>query len=152
MKKLIGVLTLLLSFITSTGLAQNEEPIIKYLYAWADDANKQLHINYIATDNEEDDLDIFLGVSTNDTVYNIDVSSATGDIGYPVNPTGSKEIIWDYGTSHPNILNYKVRVTADDRFEVDIQAIVDQVDTMKLYNDLQWVSSGSRGHDIGFAH
>ena len=61
------------------------------------------------------------------------------------------EIIWDYGTSHSNILDYQVRVTADDRYQIDIQPIVDQVDTMNLYQDLQWMSAGVRDHATGLS-
>ncbi|MBL4734244.1 MAG: M28 family peptidase [Flavobacteriales bacterium] len=151
MKKITLLFTVLFPLLAGHALGQNQEPVISGLYAWADAPNNTLHVYYEVADNEGEDLEIFLGVSGNDTVYAIDVSSATGDIGYPVTPGMGKEIIWNYGVSHPNILNYRVRLTADDRFQIDIQAIVDQVDTMNLIQDLSWIS-GIRDHNSGLAH
>jgi len=136
-------------FIATLGYSQNQEPVISGLYAWADVANNTLHVYYDVSDNEAEDLEIFIGVSENDTVYSINTSGVTGDLGFPITPGTGKEIIWNYGAGHPNILNYSVRVTADDRFQIDIQALVDQVDTMNLYQDMQWMSAGIRDHGVG---
>ena len=86
--------------------SQNQVPLINGLSAWVDVSNNQLHVYYSVADNEGENLEIFLGITANDTVYNIDVSTATGDIGFPVVPGTGKEIIWDYGLSHPNIFTY----------------------------------------------
>ncbi|PCH95264.1 MAG: hypothetical protein COB85_04720 [Bacteroidetes bacterium] len=151
-KKILNLLLLsLLAICPGRAFSQNQAPVILNLYVWADVANTELHVYFNVTDTEFDDLEIFLGVSANDTVYNINTSNATGDLGYPIQQGGNKEIVWNYGAGHPNILDYKVRVTADDRYQIDIQAIVDQVDTMNLYQDLQWIGT-QRDHGINEQH
>jgi len=131
------------------GYSQNQAPVITNLYAWADIINNVLHVFYDVSENEGENIEIFFGISSNDTVFSINTNGAMGDIGYPISSGSSKEITWNYGTVHPNILNYQVRLTADDRYQIDIQSIVDQVDTMNLYQDLQWMSAGIRDHSIG---
>jgi len=133
----------------ANGYSQNQAPVISGLYAWVDVSNNVLHVYYNVADNEGEDVEIYLGVSSNTTVFSVNTGGATGDLGFPITVGAGKEIIWDYGTSHPNILNYQVRVTADDRYQIDIQSIVDQVDTMNLYQDLQWMSAGVRDHATG---
>jgi len=149
MKKRNVLLVSIWMMFASSVFSQNQAPVISGLTAWADVPNNTLHVFFEVADNEAENLEIFLGVSMNDTVYSVNTSGLTGDIGFPIAPGTSKEIIWNYGTSHPNILNYRVRVTADDRFQIDIQTLVDQVDTMNLYQDLQWMSAGIRDHGAG---
>jgi len=151
MKKHNILSALIISFMATGGFAQNQAPVVAWLQAWADVPNNTLHVLFDLAENENEDMEIFLGVSANDTVYQINTSGLTGDIGYPVSRGVGKEIIWNYGTSHPDILSYKVRVTADDRYQIDIQSIVDQVDTMNLYQDLQWLS-GKRDHGTNVQH
>ena len=149
MKNLKHMLVLILLLHAVIGYSQNQAPVISGLYAWADVSNNVLHVYYHVSDNEGEDVEIFLGVSSNDTVFSVNTSGANGDIGYPVAAGTDKEIIWNYGIAHPDILNYRIRVTADDQYQIDIQSIVDQVDTMNLYQDLQWMSAGVRDHGTG---
>jgi len=149
MRSLTYLTILLLLLPVARTYSQNLEPVISGLYAWADVSNNVLHVYYDVADNEGEDVEIFFGISSNDTVFSVSTAGVTGDVGYPVTAGVGKEIVWDYGISHPNILDYQVRVTADDRYQVDIQSIVDQVDTMNLYQDLQWMSAGVRDHNTG---
>ena len=151
MKNFKLVVALLMLLFATLGYSQNQEPVISGLYAWADVPNNMLHVYYDVSDNEGEDVEVFLGVSSNGTVFSVSTSGVTGDLGFPITVGAGKEIIWDYGTSHPNILDYQVRVTADDRYQIDIQPIVDQVDTMNLYQDLQWMSAGVRDHATGLS-
>jgi hypothetical protein len=134
------------------GMAQNNAPEITSLYAWADTANHQLVLYYDVTDTEGDDLEIEFSATANDTNYWVNTAGATGDVGFPITPGFGKTITWDYGqVLADSLLTYKVRLVADDHGTIDIQHIVDQVDTMNLYNDLQWLQ-GVRDHNAGLQH
>lgn len=132
--------------------SQNQAPEISNLNAWADTSNSQLHVNFDAADLEGDNLEIQLHLSTNTTNYSIITNNVTGDIGSAIVPGTGKTITWDYNSgTYPNILNYKIRVTANDNQPTNIQEIVDRVDTNRLYYDLSWLQ-GIRDHTNGASH
>ena len=101
MKNFKLVVALLMLLFATLGYSQNQEPVISGLYAWADVPNNMLHVYYDVSDNEGEDVEVFLGVSSNGTVFSVSTSGVTGDLGFPITVGAGKEIIWDYGTSHP---------------------------------------------------
>jgi len=125
---------LFLFFISVNINAQNQAPFISNLTADVDYSNNTITLSYDLEDNENDSVEIMLQASDNDgQTYTINTSSATGDIGFPINAGMGKQIVW----TAPNLAsNYKIRLIADDLQPIDIQSIVDQVDSTLLWNDL----------------
>ncbi len=131
--------------------AQNNLPVFSNVTALADTVGHVMRIWYDLSDAENEDCEVWIRVRSNDTSYTADVSTAMGDMGFPVSPGTEKQVIWPYGPGHPDVLNYDVQLVADDRYAIDIQQIVDQVDTMNLRNDLSWVQ-GIRDPAVDPAH
>ena len=129
MKKLITLYCLF--FIIGNINAQNQPPVISNLTADVDYSNNTISFSYDLSDNENNTVEISLQVSDDEgQTYNVNTSSATGDIGFPINEGTGKQIIW----TAPNLVtNYKTRLVADDLQPVDIQLIVDQVDSSQLW-------------------
>ena len=142
---------LIVFFIIENSFAQNQPPVIQSLQAVVSNPS-ELTISYVLSDNENDDSEITFRLSDdNGKSYSINTSSATGDVGYPVSPGISKAIVWNY----ENLIlvggDYKVMLVADDLYEIDIQEIVDQVDSNRLHADLEFIE-GIRHRTAGNIH
>ena len=130
-------LLLFLFFISININAQNQAPLISNLTADVDYSNNTITLTYDLEDNENDAVEIILQASDNEgQTYAINTSAATGDLGFPINIGTGKQIIWQAPSP---VANYKIRLIADDLQPVDIQAIVDQVDSSFLWTDLSFM-------------
>ncbi|MDX1686253.1 MAG: M28 family peptidase, partial [Saprospiraceae bacterium] len=149
MRHLLLLLYLLLT--TAASFSQNQPPVIDNIDINFNAAD-QMTITYDLQDAENDDAEISLRVSDdNGKTYTINTSGATGDIGYPVLPGNGKVIQWNYSGQIDMDGNYKLMLVADDRQPVDIQALVDGVDSTRLRNDLE-VIEGVRHRTTGATH
>ena len=145
-------LPFLLSLLPFLANSQNQIPQITNLTTAVDLSAGMLTIEYDVLDAEADTLEIFLEVSDNDgTNFLIDTENATGDIGFPVLPGAGKSISWIYNGRIENPGNYVLKLVADDRFEIDLQELVDQVDSNRLKTDLEFLC-GIRHRTTGLAH
>jgi hypothetical protein len=134
------------------GFAQNELPQISNLIATLDTENNLLTISYDVDDAEGDSLEISLEVSDGQNpVYLLNTENATGDIGYPILSGTGKTINWSYTGLIENGGEHTIRLVANDRYEIDIQEIVDQVDSNRLRSDLEFIC-GVRHRITGAAH
>ncbi len=153
MKGLKGIFTLLLASWSFGAIAQNNAPVLSNVQAFADTVLHKLTVSYDVSDNENDSLEVFLSVSSDlGVTFPYITSNAVSDIGYPVIPGAGKHIYWDY----PDSLSYRlsdlaVKITATDHFGYDIQQIVDQVDTNRLKQNLQFIE-GIRHRSTGNIH
>ena len=96
-------------------------------------------------------MEIFLKVSADGgQTFLINTTSATGDIGFPVSPGTGKQIQWTYPDSLASG-DYQIKIVADDRFEIDIQTLVDAVDSNLLRDRLEFIE-GIRTFNFGAAH
>jgi hypothetical protein len=130
--------------------AQNQIPEIDDLQVSV--IGSFLTVDYAVSDDENDDLEVRLLVSDDGgETYDLNTENATGDIGFPVTVGSGKSISWDF--SGTTILNdaLKVKLAVDDRQVIDIQEIVDQVDSNRLRMDLEMVE-GIRHRITGAAH
>ena len=133
-------------------LAQNSVPVVSNLNATADTAQKLVTVNFNLGDTENDSLEVFLTVSNNGgQTYFVNASGLTGDVGFPVLPGTGKQIVWDYSALTGLSGGYRIKVVANDRRTVSIQDIVDQVDSLRLINDMDIVE-GTRHYSAGAAH
>lgn len=131
---------ILFSLLTSSLalFAQNQAPIVSNLNASFSFDNNRLTVVYDASDLESDSLNVRLLLSADEgaTFQNI-TAAAIGEVGFPVLPGNQKAIYWD--SPQPIfIANHRIKVVVDDRQPVDIQEIVDAVDSVRLRQDLTY--------------
>ncbi|MDX2245660.1 MAG: M28 family peptidase [Bacteroidia bacterium] len=149
--KVISLLLLLLLNLSVGLFAQNQPPQILNLHASFSYTDNRMTLTYDLVDAEGDSVEIFFRRSDNAAeTYLADVAGATGDIGFPVMPGTGKQIIWNAPQAISTVLA-QVKLIADDRQPLDIQSIVDQVDSLRLKNDLGWLE-GIRHPATGIAH
>jgi hypothetical protein len=153
MRKRNVLLTVLLIQMMLNATAQNTKPVISNLQALADTVFHKLTIIFDVTDAENDNLEIFLDASfDNGFSFQLNTDSATGDIGYPIIPGINKTITWYYPDSLSfQLSTFTARITASDRQTMNIQQIVDMVDTSRLKQNLQFIE-GIRHRTTNPAH
>jgi len=146
MKSLLPILIFL--GLSASVAAQNAIPQVENLTVIVDDVNKEITISFDLTDAEDDLSTISLQASVDGRNYGVDVSSATGDIGNDIATGMGKSITLSTVGLPAGAL--RIRVIADDNVEVDIQSIVDQVDSMMLIEHMSFVE-GIRHRNTGVA-
>ncbi|MBW8049252.1 MAG: M28 family peptidase [Cytophagales bacterium] len=130
--------------------AQNQLPVINIISADTNTNNTQIIITYDLADVDSDSLEVIFKVSDNGgQTWLVNTDSATGDVGYPIIPETGKQIFWNYNDTINSF--YKVKLIADDLFEINIQELVDQVDSMNLLVDLTFIQ-GIRHYTAGPVH
>jgi hypothetical protein len=118
--------------------AQNQLPSILIQEVSVDETNKAITINFDIEDGDDAEVEVFLLASDDGgATYNISTSTASGDLGFPVTIGTGKQIVWPYNTQIGLAGNYQLKLVADDRYQIDIQDIVDQVDSNLLKTRLQ---------------
>lgn len=144
--------TLLLLLAASSLYSQNLPPLIQSLQLTPDWNNQQLAISYTVADAENDPLEITLQFSADDgKTYDLGSQvSASGDLGYPVQP-GLKHIQCDISALVGLSAPIRVRLIADDKQQLDIPALLQQVDSNRLKSNLQFVQ-GVRHRLTGATH
>lgn len=136
--KHLTILLLSLCTITNFVYTQNLVPVLDIQDVILDEENKTITINYDVEDEEGDDLEIFLLTSGDDGAsFNIPTTTAEGDIGFPITSGTGKQIVWPYDGQLGVAGNYQLKLVADDRQTVDIEALVAQVDSNELKNRLE---------------
>jgi hypothetical protein len=149
MKKLVCIWLILLPFFVQ---AQNQTPQITLRDVQVNEATGLLTVNYDLSDAENDSLEVSM-VFSNDAgkLFSIPATGASGDIGFPVFSGSGKKINWNYRGQLTGGLEFHMKLIASDRQPVDIQAMVDQVDSIRLRQDLQFIQ-GIRHRRAGAAH
>ncbi len=126
--------------VANTLQAQNQAPVISNVICMADTVEKKVIVYYDLADNENDDVDVIFTVSADSgDTYIVNTANVGLDVGYPVTPGLSKILVWHY-TYTGDITQYKIKLTADDRVAIDIQDLVDQVDSTRILTDLQYIA------------
>jgi hypothetical protein len=130
---------------------QNQAPIISNLTLQTDIPNNSAVLFFDLSDAENDPLEVTVQFSSNNgkTYSTLSGINITGDTGYPVS-SGSKSVQCS-GLDFSTPAVYRFRVVADDKQPFDIQALVNEVDTLNLINNLK-VIEGIRHRTTGLAH
>ncbi|MFN4257429.1 MAG: M28 family peptidase [Saprospiraceae bacterium] len=147
-------LPILFACLASTAFAQNQRPNITNLAASVNWTTNTLTLTYDVADAENDPLEISFAISNNGGKTYTPASILllpTGDVGFPVAPGTGKSISCDVSSFAGLSGLFTVRLLADDRQPVDIQSLVNQVDSTRLRNDLSFVE-GIRHRTTGAAH
>ena len=147
---------LLLFHIISCSLvfSQNSLPEIKNVSYVNDAINNVLTINYDLIDQDDDSLEIIFRAShDNGNHFFANSDSVTGDIGFPVSPGANKSISWFYKSGMSNIESKLLEIIADDKYKIDVQDIVNQVDSNRLEAMLRTFSKPrSLKYDMAFLY
>ncbi len=133
-------------------LAQNQAPVLSNVQIEFS-IDKTLTINYDLSDAEADAVTVaFRAARKGAIALDFNTANATGDIGDAITPGIGKEIVWDYSAyATQDTTNFRLMLVADDLQPVDIQALVDQVDSARLFGDLTFIE-GIRHRTTGAAH
>ncbi|MFT4762351.1 MAG: hypothetical protein ACI9LN_004337, partial [Saprospiraceae bacterium] len=131
--------TLFFLFITTILSAQNEPPQISNLNITLN-GDETLTINYDLTDPENDDAFVTFQVSENGgNSFQINTDEATGDVNTLLSNGTNKTIVWDYANVLTTSDNYVLKLVADDLQIIDIQSIINLVDSNNLKIDLAFI-------------
>ncbi|MFH1197918.1 MAG: M20/M25/M40 family metallo-hydrolase [bacterium] len=136
--------------------AQNSLPVVSNIHSTIDTVSNIIKLFYDVADTDNDQLEITFGVSNNSgTTFLVEVTEAAGDFGFPITPGAEKSITcnYDHATAgfHSDFTNFMIRVSADDKQEIDIQNIVNSVNSTKLWSDLLMIE-GTRNRTDGLQH
>jgi len=139
-------------FINSSLFAQNQYPEITKLSLDFDHDMKILTATYDLFDAEGETMDVHFLVSDDGGLsYLLNTSNATGDVGSGILSGSDKSISWDATGLLTGNGDYKVKIVADDLYLINIQEIVDQVDSNRLLANLEFIQ-GTRHRNVNAAH
>jgi len=146
-------LPLFLLFIASIAFAQNTPPQVVIQQVSVDQTTKQITVTYDLTDAENDPCEIWLKAATlyDDFFETVDLAQLSGDIGTGVLPGTGLTVVWHYDSLPVSVFNTRVGVYASDGQTVPIQPLVDQVDSVKLLENLLWIE-GVRHYQAAPGH
>jgi len=135
-----------------TGFSQNSPPVISSISVSFDDVNKQITVNFDVSDNESDNIEINVFLSDNyGETFLAEMTNVQGDAGYPIAPGSNKQVTFNYNNSQHPVPGWMVKVVADDRQPVDIQQMVNRIDSVQLRNTLSFME-GIRHYQTGTMH
>ncbi len=125
--------------------AQNTSPTVFIESASVNQTNKTVTINYNLVDIDNDKCQVWLKYTKDGNgIFDSVTNNTSGDIGINILPENSKTIIWSYPASISNINNVKFRLYASDGKTIDINELVNKVDSNLLKNNLNFIASGIR--------
>lgn len=149
---------LLLIFFGSTLFGQNSIPAISNLATNHAMGNGRIDFTFDVSDAESDPLEISIRISADSgRTWRVALDSIVGDTGFPVTPGPGKTISWYYDLNDLAVaygsgpLDFRARIIADDRQPMDIQAILNQVDSTRLVSTLRTIE-GVRHRTTNPAH
>ncbi|MCB9232073.1 MAG: M28 family peptidase [Bacteroidia bacterium] len=122
--------------------AQNLVPAITNVLATADTANHRIDVTFDLADPESDPMEVWLQASADSgKSWIVPVDSVQGDAGMSISSGTGKMISWYYDPATLagfgfGLTSLRLRVIADDHLPIDLQDIVDQVDSQQVVNDL----------------
>lgn len=143
--------TLLLLALSLAAFSQNQYPEVKNLQANYQAGSQILTLTFDLADAENDPLEVSVEYSTDagatyQTAQNL---QPAGDIGAGIAAGNGKSITCNMSAFLGG--KFFFRVLADDKQTIDIQKLVDEVDSLRLRRDLEFVE-GIRHRTTGAAH
>lgn len=133
--------------------AQNTSPDVNIQNVVVDDILTTVQVDYDLVDAENDNCEVWMKISTDGGEFfeAVDINDLSGDTGNGIIPGTGKSIVWDYSTLPTAIHNVTIGVYASDHQVIDIQIMVDQVDSTELLNHLQYIE-GIRHYSANPTH
>lgn len=132
---------------------QNTPPVVALQTVTVDPIDQIVTITYDLSDLENDPCEVWLKVSENGGLFyeTLPLTELTGDVSAAITPGVGKTITWDYSNFGPSIYTASIRVYASDHYAIDIQTMVDQVDSVSIKDKLTYIE-GIRHVTAGPAH
>ncbi len=149
MKNSILLICMLCSIILN---AQNLPPVLTNVQVELL-ANNVFKISYDLADGESNPVTISLRAGEyGSSALNYTTDNATGDVGANILAGSGKVINWDFSAYSATSMNdFRLMLVADDLQTIDIQSLVNQVDSTRLKDDLSFIE-GVRHRTAGPAH
>lgn len=155
MKKItmLFVLSLILSVLSELVIAQNTPPQVTIHQVTVNETEKIVTINYDLLDLENDPCEVWVKFSGLFDQYfeMVNPDDLSGDVGAGILPGDGLIAFWHYESLPVPVFSTKIRVYASDGQEVMIQPMVNQVDSVKLLQNLMWIE-GIRHYYAGPGH
>jgi hypothetical protein len=132
----------------------NQVPTISNLEAQVDWAAQSLQLTFDLSDAENDVLEVQIELSSDGGATYAHTSTVTwqGDVGAGISAGAGKSATANVAAlAQVPTSQFRARVTVLDGQMLDIQALVDQVDSVRLKNNLEFVE-GIRHRTAGGAH
>ena len=138
--------------VSNFAIAQNQAPVLSNVQLQLAPNNTFL-ISYDLVDAESDPVTVSLRAGTfGSSALDYDTNNATGDVGAATSPGTGKQISWDFSAYAAAAVNdFRIMLVADDLQPVDIQSLVDLVDSTRLIGDLTFIE-GIRHRTAGPVH
>ncbi len=128
-------------------------PVVSGVVATTDATARTVTFDFTLADGDNDPLEVGVQlVGSDGSGFALPASELSGDAGYPV-AAGARRIVWTYNPSDPRLnsaLTYRAMIVADDRYEVDIAAIVATIDSNRMRSNLEQIV-GIRHPSTGLA-
>lgn len=145
-----NLLLFLFLFSSIFSYSQNLPPEINNLNI-VDNGDLSITVTYDLIDNEGDECMVSLQViDENDHAIQV-MNNTSGDINTMVEIGTGKSFTWAYNNELNTSGNFIFKLVADDLVTINIQEIVDQVDSTLLYADLE-IIEGIRHRNTGLDH
>jgi hypothetical protein len=126
--------------VVSMAMAQNARPTINGLTVTPVWANSTLNLQFDLADPEADPLTVQVELSTDGGKTYALPFVATGNVGAGQSAGAGKQISLNFSPYTVTATDkFRVRLTVLDQQPLDVQALVDEVDSMRLRNDLSFV-------------
>lgn len=151
MKKIYALI--ILALFGQSAIAQNQAPVISNINALADTVFHRLRVYYDVSDAENDPVEVVMVASADGgQTFCLNTDTVSGDIGPNVSVGTGKYFEWDYPDSLSEMVtDLRIRLTANDWKGVNLQALVDQVDSVSMRENLSYIE-GIRHRNTGPAH
>lgn len=133
-----SLFTWLFLFFAVLSFGQNFPPAVLINAVQVDEPNKTATITYLLSDPDGDACTVRFGISLDGgETFLAQNGQVSGDLGPDQLSGPDKSITWTW-ENIPDIYQVIVRVVAEDGHVPDIQAMVDQVDSLRL---IQWMQT-----------
>ncbi len=138
--------------ISNLSVAQNQPPVLSNVQVQLS-GNNNFTISFDLADAESDPITVSLRAGAyGAAALDYNTSNATGDVGAGITPGTGKQVTWDFSQYAPVATNeFRLMLVADDLQPVDIQSMVNAVDSSRLITDLTFIE-GVRHRTAGAAH
>ena len=131
------VISLTLVSIPTLADTNNSIPVVTNITAVIDTQRSCVKISYDVFDREDDVMEIKVNIiNALGNIENSSLNSFIGDIGYPITGGINKQITWYYNSKFIEFdllkESYFAEIIADDKVPIDIQLVVEEVDTLRM--------------------
>jgi hypothetical protein len=130
--------------------AQNSAPVVTIQQASVDLVAQTVTLTFDLADAENDVCEVWLKASTLHQGYYapVDAVHLTGAAGNGIMPGSGKTLTWQYTSYTTDVFDTRLQLCASDHKPVDVQSLVDQVDSVRLLQNLQFIE-GVRHYQAG---